>query len=500
MTRTTSRPARAVALGAAGAMALAGTAAVAGPAVATPGGATACENRNNTLDELLECVTVEGVDEHLKAFQQIATDTGGTRASGTPGYTASADYVQERLEAAGYEVTRQPFSFDFFELTSETLSRTQPEVRDYVAGTDFATLEYSGVGTASGAVVPVDLGNPLAPTDASTSGCEEADFAGFPAGGVALVQRGTCTFAVKVANAEAAGAVGVVVVNHGTPGNEGPVAGTLAEPGALPAIGVSFAVGQELAAPDTAVTFTVAAETGTRETENVLAELPGRTDEVVQLGAHLDSVPEGPGINDNGSGSAAILEVAENMQEVRPESTVRFSWWGAEESGLLGSTHYVEGLLAESPGELERITAYLNFDMVASPNYVRFVYDGDNTLGTAPEGYVTEESAALEAMFESFYDERGLAYADTEFDGRSDYKAFADNGVPSGGLFTGAEKVKTPEQAAVFGGTAGEPYDPCYHQACDDISNINAEVLDQNADAIAYAVFTLAAGGPGAGN
>jgi Zn-dependent M28 family amino/carboxypeptidase len=498
MTRTTSRRARAVALGAVGAMALTGTVALAGPAVAAPGG---CETRNNdTLDKLLECVGVEGVDEHLKALQQIATDNGGTRASGTPGYTASADYLQQRLEAAGYEVTRQPFSFDFFELTSETLSRTGPEAKDYAAGTDFATLEYSGVGTASGPVVPVDLGNPLAPTDTSTSGCEEGDFAGFPAGGVALVQRGTCTFGVKVANAKTAGAVGVVVVNRGTPENEGPVAGTLGAPGPLPAIGVSFAAGQELAAPNTTVTFTVAAETGTRDTENDLAERPGRTDQVVQLGAHLDSVPEGPGINDNGSGSAAILEVAENMQKVRPERTVRFSWWGAEESGLLGSTRYVQDLIAQSPAELDRITAYLNFDMVGSPNYVRFVYDGDNTLGTAPEGYVTPESAALEAMFESFYDGRGLAYADTEFDGRSDYKAFADNGVPSGGLFTGAEKVKTPEQAALFGGTAGEPYDRCYHQACDDISNLNAEVLDQNADAIAYAVFTLAAGGPGAGN
>jgi len=488
------RRSRIAVAGTAGALALAGSVVTALPATASDG----CEQRTDTtIDELLECVTVEGVNEHLKALQDVADANGGTRASGTAGYTASVDYVQQRLEQAGYEVTRQPFSFDYFELTREVFSRTAPEPRDYVAGTDFATIEYSAVGTASGAVVPVDLGDPLAPTDTSTSGCEAEDFAGFPRGGIALVQRGTCTFAVKVDNAQAAGATGVVVVNRGTPENEGVVAGTLGEPGALPTVGVSFAVGQELTAPDTAVTFTVEAETGTRETENVLAELPGRTDEVVQLGAHLDSVPEGPGINDNGSGSAAVLELAETMQKVHPESTLRFSWWGAEESGLLGSTHYVANLPQE---EIDRISAYLNFDMVGSPNYVRFVYDGDGSTFEAPEGYVTEESAALEALFREFYAGRGLEAEDTEFDGRSDYQAFADAGVPSGGLFTGAEGVKTEEQAAVYGGVAGEAYDPCYHQACDDISNTNQEVLDLNADAIAYAAHTLAVGAPGAGN
>jgi Zn-dependent M28 family amino/carboxypeptidase len=491
-----ARRSRVAVVGTAGALALAGSVVVALPAAAAPAG---CETRdNNTIDKLLECTTVDGVMEHLRAFQEIAEANGGNRASGTPGYTASADYVQQRLEAAGYDVARQEFDFDFFELTGQTLSRTAPEARDYVADTDFAALEYSGVGTASGAVVPVDLGDALAPTDTSTSGCEAEDFAGFPSGGVALVQRGTCTFAVKAANAGTAGAVGVVVVNRGTPDNEGLVAGTLGEPGVLPAIGVPFAIGQELAAGGTAVTFTVEAETGTRTTENVVAELPGRTDEVVQVGAHLDSVPEGPGINDNGTGSAAVLELAENVHKVEPQATLRFSWWGAEESGLLGSTHYVEQLPEE---EVARISAYLNFDMVGSPNPVRFVYDSDGEdFESTPAGYVSERSARIEDTFEEFYADRGLANENTEFDGRSDYQAFADAGVPSGGLFTGAEGVKTEEQAAVYGGVAGEAYDPCYHQACDDLGNLDLGVLDENADAIAYAAFTLAAGGPGAGN
>jgi Zn-dependent M28 family amino/carboxypeptidase len=228
-----------------------------------------------------------------------------------------------------------------------------------------------------------------------------------------------------------------------------------------------------------------------RTTENVFAETTGaKGDSVVMVGAHLDSVLEGPGINDNGSGSAAILEVAQNIAKVKTTNTVRFAWWGAEELGLLGSIHYVENLSEE---ERAKIAAYLNFDMVGSPNFVRFVYDGDNSDGVgAPAG--PPGSAAIEDVFEKFYTDRGLAYEGTDFTGRSDYGPFIAEGVgiPSGGLFTGAEGIKTPEQAEIYGGTAGEQYDQCYHEACDTIKNIDETVLDQNSDAIAYATLTLA--------
>jgi Zn-dependent M28 family amino/carboxypeptidase len=268
----------------------------------------------------------------------------------------------------------------------------------------------------------------------------------------------------------------------------------------------TFALGPTL--PGTTLAIDLQAISEIRSTQNLIAELPGKTtDGVVMVGGHLDSVPEGPGINDNGSGSAAILELAQNMSKTRPDHPVRFAWWGAEEAGLVGSQAYVDSLPEE---ELARIGSYLNFDMLASPNFARFVYDGDGSTFEAPEGYVTPESSAIEAIFEEFYDSRGLAYEDTEFDGRSDYQAFADAGIPSGGLFSGAEDIKTPEQAALYGGTAGQAFDACYHQACDDLGNINADALDQNADAVAYATLTLAGtpgqsghhgqgGGPGGG-
>ncbi len=226
-------------------------------------------------------------------------------------------------------------------------------------------------------------------------------------------------------------------------------------------------------------------------------------------GAHLDSVQEGPGINDNGSGSAALLETAIQMQKVKPNNTVRFAWWGAEESGLLGSEHYVAELSEE---EADNIALYLNFDMVASPNYMFGIYDGDNSGGTAAPGFIPPGSAQIEDVFEQFYADRGEPSQDSEFSGRSDYGPFIAVGIPAGGLFTGAEVPKTAAEAALYGGVAGAAYDPCYHQFCDNLTgagqnvalynqlredyelvgNINVHALDVNSDAIATAVLTFA--------
>jgi len=224
-------------------------------------------------------------------------------------------------------------------------------------------------------------------------------------------------------------------------------------------------------------------------TSNVFAETPGGDpDKVVVVGAHLDSVVEGPGINDNGSGSAALIEIARQMArlDINPRQKVRFAFWGAEEAGLLGSEHYVANL---SDAELTSIYANLNFDMLGSPNYVRFVYDGDGS-DTPVEG--PAGSAEIEQIFTKYFAGQGLASEPTEFSGRSDYGPFIAVGIPAGGLFSGAEGIKTPEQAAVYGGTAGEQYDPCYHEACDDISNLSTRALHELGDAAAHAVFTLA--------
>lgn len=481
-----SRRSRIAVAGTAGVLALAGSV-----VTALPAAAAGCENRtNNTVAKLTDCVTLEGVMEHLEEFQAIADANGGTRASGTPGYDASADYVQHRLEDAGWTVTRQPFSFDYFEATDSAFARTAQQPAEYAAGTDYAVARYSASGDVTALVQAVDVVIPPTPdANGNTSGCEAEDFADFTAGNIALLQRGTCSFGQKVQNAADAGAVAAVLFNEGQPGRETLLSPTLGAPAEIPAVGISYALGEQLAAEGTTVRVFVEAVTETVETENVIAELPGRTsDNVVMAGAHLDSVPEGPGINDNGSGSAGLIEVAENLSKVKPTNTIRFAWWGAEESGLLGSAEYVAGLTEEQVAD---IGLYLNFDMIGSPNFARFIYDGDQSSFEAPVA-VPAGSDQIEYVFEDFYESRGLYYEGTEFSGRSDYQAFIGAGIPSGGLFTGAEGVKTEDQALHYGGTAGEAYDPNYHQAGDDITNLDPKALDENSDAVAYAVLTLA--------
>jgi Zn-dependent M28 family amino/carboxypeptidase len=464
---------------------------------AQPG--NACEDRtNNTYAKLLECVTLEGVREHQAAFQAIADANDdpfypGTRAAGTEGYADSVDYVAGLLKDAGYEVTLDPVEFEFN--FPAVLRQTAPVVADYETG----VFSGSGSGTVEGQVIPVDIN--LVGDRASTSGCQAADFAGIDWSGdadIALIQRGSCNFGTKARNAELAGAEAVIIFNQGnTPDREGLIVGdaTSLDDGTvvahtIPVVGASFADGVALAAPGS-MAFVEVPPPETRTDFNVIAELPGTNeDNVVMAGAHLDSVTAGPGIQDNGSGSAALLETALMMAKLQPENTVRFGWWAAEELGLIGSTDYVEGL---SQAERDRIALYLNYDMVGSPNYIFMVYDADQSTFPAPEGVpIPEGSVAIEDLYESYYTLIGEPYDDTEFSGRSDYQAFIENNIPSGGLFTGAEVVKTEEQAAIWGGIAGEQFDPCYHEACDTFDNIDLHALEVNSDLIAFAQLTFA--------
>ncbi|GAA4995807.1 M28 family metallopeptidase [Streptomyces hyderabadensis] len=219
--------------------------------------------------------------------------------------------------------------------------------------------------------------------------------------------------------------------------------------------------------------FTASGRTG----YNLIADWPGGdANQVVMAGSHLDSVTSGPGINDNGSGSSAVLETALAVARsgYQPAKHLRFAWWGAEELGLVGSRYYVNSL-----GSVERakISGYLNFDMIGSPNPGYFVYDDDPTI---------------EKTFKDYFAGLGISTEiETEGDGRSDHAPFKNAGVPVGGLFSGADYRKTSAQAAKWGGTVGQPFDRCYHSSCDTTANINDTALDRNSDAIAYAVWAL---------
>lgn len=440
-------------------------------------GNESCDTRtNDTIKKLLECVTLDGAREHQAALQAFADANNGIRTSGTPGFDASVEYAAGIFNDAGYIVMVQPFQFQTFITLSPTiLEQVSPAP---VASIVNNIMSYSGSGDLTAAVSTVN----------AITGCNATDFAGFPAGHIALISRGACTFAIKATNAYNAGASGVVIYNNTT----GTINGTLGNGFTLdiPVTSVTQAVGQQLAAtPGLVLHLKTETFRGIATTYNVFAETKdGDPNNVVMVGAHLDSVNAGPGIQDNGSGSAAILEVAEQMAKVKPRNKVRFALWGAEESGLVGSTYYVNNLSME---ERAKITLYLNFDMIGSPNHVFFIYDGDDSdgvgAGPGPVG-----SAEIEKTFQAFYTMKGLPFKGTDFSGRSDYGPFIAVGIPSGGLFTGAEGIKTPAEASLWGGSAGSQYDPCYHLACDTYANINLFAYDVNVDAVAFATLQYA--------
>ena len=449
-----------------------------------------------SVGEFERTLSAEGVMEHLLSLQQIAMDNNGHRAAGTDGHTFSANYISQKLLAAGYEVKLIPFDFDQFnQLETGVLNLALGDSTETLVDTqDFNIMSFSGSGAVTAKAVAVDLD--LGEGNKSSSGCEVSDFENFPAGAIALIQRGACSFAQKAENASKAGAVAALIFNQGNePTRKELLQGTLGESydRSIPVFGLNYERGVALSeSPETEITVSAKTEVANLITYNVVAETPGgNPDNVVMLGAHMDSVPAGPGINDNGSGSAGILEVAIKMMEVikasdKPYNKLRFAWWSAEEVGLIGSARYVESLDEDSKA---RIAMYLNFDMIGSKNYKLGVFDADgDTHGQeGPEG-----SAAIEQFFQMYYTLAGTKSTDVELSGRSDYAPFAEVGIPVGGLFTGAEGTKTEAEAGLYGGVAGEAYDACYHKVCDTVDMINMDALEVNVNAIGFAALTYA--------
>jgi Zn-dependent M28 family amino/carboxypeptidase len=445
-----------------------------------------------------------GIRQHLKKLQEIADANEGNRSTGTKGHTDSAAYVINKLKTAGdyWNVTTQPFTaIVFSETAPATLSAAGAPT--WTEGADFGTMEFSGTGTVTDApVAVVGFVEPTQTASASAAGCDPATVPDLT-GKVAIIQRGTCDFGVKAENAQAKNAAGVIIFNEGTlgdPDRNGMINGTLGRELQIPVLEATYAVGRFFVDhPDTTVSLAAFGVTDRKPTYNVIAEsAAGRADRTIISGAHLDSVPEGPGINDDGSGSATQLETALQMAKlgIVPRNQVRFIWFSGEEEGLLGSIHYADGLTKAERGNT---LGMLDFDMLASPNYALQIYDGDGSeFGTAgPNG-----SGVIEKVFQDFFDARGLPTERIEFDGRSDYDEFTAVGIPAGGIAAGAEVHKTLQEQEWWGGTVSDglegQYDPCYHLACDSYGinghpdNINNEALDVMSDAVVHAVMSFA--------
>ena len=461
---------------------------------------------NNTPSKLLPCIQTDELMAHMQAFQAIADANPGpdgmpSRNSGEPGYMASADYVAQVMKDAGYNVTIQTYKFFYFAYTALPVFREiSPTSHDFAVTGEFNPGQSTGSTTADlqpagGIVIPPT------PTPSSSSGCTAADFAGFVPGRIALIQRGTCFFGEKVLNAQAAGASGVIIFNEGNPGRTGVLSGNLVDAAGnrivptIPVVFTSFGIGNNLLNE-----YQQAVQAGTalpvmnlsiqgivdpnRDDYNVIAESKGgNKNHVVVVDAHLDAI-YGAGMLDNASGSATILEIAQQMKNVNPLNKLRFIWFGGEELGLLGSSYYVNNL---SKTELSHIGYDLDADVTATPNYSIGVLDpaapdlfGRTVTSTFPNRVYKASTVARDQAIEYFdsTDRNHILFSPVGTD------AFSFNavGIPASGVLTGQDCCKTQEEVDLFGGFVGnyEGNVPSFDGGCVDNPFLWCDNLDNN--------------------
>ncbi|HET7821946.1 MAG TPA: M28 family peptidase [Ornithinibacter sp.] len=495
-------------------MAASSATASAGSAAANP---TACANRvNNTPQKLVDCVTKADLWAHMVKFQQIADANPGadghpSRNSGEPGYKASADYVADVMKAAGYDVTLQEYKFHYFSFVGTPLmNEVSPTPQTFVLGKDFNPGPVAGSATAKvqpagGIVVPAT------PTPSSASGCQAADFAGFVPGNIALIQRGTCTFAQKVANAQAAGASAAVIFNEGNPGRTSLFSGSLAGTEQIPVLFTPYSVGTQLLAqyvPGSGPVLTVnvqAIDDPNRSDWNVIADSrSGDPNNVLVIDAHLDAI-YGAGMLDNASGSAAILDIAQQLKNTNTRNKLRFIWFGGEELGLLGSDYYVNTL---PPAELAKIKYDLDADVLATPNYVAGVLDPKDGVdlfqrepGTPMPPSIWAPSAIARDYGIDYLNSIGKNHILFSADG-TDAFMFQLAGIPASGVLTGQDCCKLASDVGLFGGYEGNfegtvPGDDggCVDNPfrwCDNLANNDPEVLTFMSKAFANMVGHMA--------
>jgi Zn-dependent M28 family amino/carboxypeptidase len=444
-------------------------------------------------DSLRDAISTDAIVTDLGRLNAIADSNGGNRATGSPGHDQSVALVSDALRAAGYDVTLQPVQLTAFRQDApsvlEVVNATTPALQD---ARDLKAMLLSPSGDVTAPLFALSFDPSAKAGDRNGLGCKPGDWSAVPAGVIALVQPGSCRRRDAILNAQAAGVVGMITsYADWTP--ERVLRPTLIQPDGLsiPAVGVTGAAGLQLLAAAQAgaqVHLAVHTTVSQVQSQNVLAETPGGDpSHVVMVGGHLDSVIDGPGINDDGSGTMTNLEIARELAGLEPQGAawkVRFAFWTGEEIGLLGSSAYVGSL---STDDAARIAAYVNFDMLASPNGVRQIYDATGSQRPAA-GKVIQE------LFGQALGTEGVSSEVVSLGGSSDHDPFDQLGIPVGGLFSGANEIKTPGEQASFGGSANAAEDACYHLACDTKANIDRRLLEQLAKAAAWTIGKLATG------
>jgi hypothetical protein len=444
----------------------------------------------------------------MQAFQGIADANPGpdghpSRNSGEPGYKASVDYVANLMKAAGYNVTIQTYKFNYYAYNSEpTLSEVSPVAHSYVLSTDWNSGQSTGTTTAAlqpagGIVIPPT------PTPSSSSGCAASDFNGFVPGRVALIQRGKCNFGVKVQNAQAAGASGVIIFNEGNPGRTSVFAGSLSDAAGNPIIPTipvaftSFDIGNDLYSqyqnavrsssplPVLSLNIDAIVKPNTDDYNVIADSRGGDKNHVLVVDAHLDAI-YGAGMLDNASGSATILDIAQMMKNVTPLNKLRFIWFGGEELGLLGSTAYVNSL---SSTNLSHIGYDLDADVMATPNYIVGIldpagpdlFDRSSTTATTFPNRVYKASQVSRDQSVAYFNSVGLNH---EFISPTGTDAFNFNlaGIPASGMLTGQDCCKSQDEVNLFGGELGnyEGHLGSFDGGCVDNPFIWCDNLDNN--------------------
>lgn len=435
--------------------------------------------------ELAEKVTVDGVYAHLLELQKIADDNDGNRADGSPGYQASVDYIAQLLRDKGFEVQTPEFKrYSGSEGGKPALT---------VAGRNYRVDQASFmITTPPGGLRALTL-RPRRP-----AGCVAADYGTVSVkGAIAVVDDTGCSLVAKHNTALAEGAIGLLVVSQATPQRPNGATPGLFTQGYYNQLTVPVGIidptaDAALRRTNSPVTLVLDNRPVMTTSRNVIAQTKsGDSQNVVMVGAHLDSVRSGPGINDNGSGVAGVLETALQLgAEPQAGNVVRFAFWGSEEISSDGSTNYVRSLTKE---QLDDIALYLNFDMIASPNAGYFTDDGDQSAQTGPPlADIPEGSAGIERMLAGHLNLAGVRPADVPLGRNTDYAPFLAADIPIGGITTGSSQRKTEVQARLWGGKAGEAFDPNYHTARDTIDNVNRDALGIMASTVAFAVGTYA--------
>lgn len=436
-----------------------------------------------TMESMID---VNKIMNHLNAFQLIANQSSGSR-SPKYGYNASLLYVENvlKMNASILSLTKQSFAIPYFDhLIPSNLNQTNPFQINYQNKIDFYDMGgFVGRSTISALLIPID-----------NYGCNLVDFLKLRSASFALIKRGICPFSVKIQNAIKSGARGCFIYNDGTSSDRMlPFLGNLGESISIPVFSLSFILGSGFSSlyPNQVTTMSIQVNSiqYTIWTQNLCAQIINDTRSTILIGSHLDSVDAGPGINDNGSGSATNLELAliyaSSPYFKNLKNSIRFCWWGGEELGLLGSTFYVSQL---TPEQKQNIKAVINLDMIASPNKFNGIYNG--SMADDP---IKNISTQITNLFIHYFNENSIPFDLTPFDGRSDYGPFIDNNtyIPAGGIFTGAEQLKSEIFREKYGGLTNAPFDPCYHQSCDTIQNIDISTLQNMSKATAYVVSQL---------